>query len=823
MNPNIKVSLRRLVREKQYSIINVGGLAISMAGALLILLFLQFELSYDRYHPEYERTYRLATDAVSSGEREVLAINSFPVAPLMASGFSEITDYTRVFPFSFFFREVVYRYEDRSFFEDGVFAADSTFFDFFHFEFIHGRPDNALTEPFSIVLTRDMAERYFQDEDPLGKMLRVDGSGSFRVTGVIENPPLNSHMQFEGLISMSSLNQLGPLFESALGPGASFDLLAYNFNSRTVWAYVKTTEGFDPDLFIEDHWDTFYENHLSEAESGIDYKSSLLFQPIHTIHLQSDLPYEMAAETGTISMMSLEVAGIFFAIALFLLLIASINYTNLAISRFTRRSKEVGVRKVMGAGKGQLVRQFMTESVITTVLALLLALVLAELVVPSVNNMLNVSITTNIVSNPAAFLILLGMAVFVGLVAGGYPSLYFTSFPPVKVLTHRFVPGRSAMSLKKMLIVIQFVISIFMVIATLVVNAQLRYINQKDLGYDYENVMIVEMQGERQSARAADFRQRLLRQPGVVDATVSNYFPSVTTMQNNININQDQGSGLVALNFAQTGPEFLQFMGMEMAEGRFFDPESHIDLEESIVINEAALRQIGWEEPLSHRIHAHYRMADWTDASRRVIGVVKDFHYAPLGEPIEPMAFFPMEEQGNFMLIRFSGENTPGNIALVRKAWSEFAPDNPFTYRFLEEEIGGFYESQKVLSRFFGSFALLCILISFLGVYGLSAYSAEQRTREIGIRKVLGASLQNVLFMLNKEFSWLLVIAFAIAAPLAWHAMDRWLAGFAHSTDLTVWPFLLAAVVAFLVTFMAVGYHAWRSMRRNPAETLQYE
>ena len=823
MNPNIKVSLRRLVREKQYSIINVGGLAISMAGALLILLFLQFELSYDKYHPEYEQTYRLATDAITSGEREVLAINSFPVAPLLASGFSEITSYTRVFPFSFFFREVVYRYDDRSFFEEGVFAADSTFFDFFHFEFIHGRPDDALAEPFSIVLTRDMAERYFQDEDPLGKMLRVEGSGSFQVTGVIENPPLNSHMQFEGLISMSSLNQLGPLFESALGPGASFDLLANNFNSRTVWAYVKTTEGFDPNIFIEDHWDTFYENHLAEAESGIDYKSSLLFQPIYTIHLQSDLPFEMAAEAGAFSMMSLEVAGIFFAIALFLLLIASINYTNLAISRFTRRSKEVGVRKVMGAGKGQLVRQFMMESVVTTVLALLLSLVMVELVVPSVNNMLNVSISTNVVSNPAVFLILLGMAVFVGLVAGGYPAMYFTSFPPVKVLTHRFVPGRSAMSLKKMLIVIQFVISIFMVIATLVVNAQLRYINQKDLGYNYENVMIVEMQGERQSARAADFRQRLHQQPGVVDAIVSNYFPSVTTMQNNLHIDQDEGGGLITLNFAQMGPEFLKFMGMEMVEGRFFDLESHTDLKESIIINEAALSRIGWEDPLSNRIHAHYRMADWRDASRRVIGVVKDFHYAPLGDPIEPMAFFPMEEEGNFMLIRLSGEDISGSIAAVSGAWSEFAPDNPFTYYFLEDKIGSFYESQKVLGKFFGSFALLCILISFLGVYGLSAYSAEQRTREIGIRKVLGASLKNVLLMLNREFSWLLAIAFVIAAPLAWYAMDRWLDGFAHRTDLTIWPFLLAALVTFLVTFLAVGYHARRSMRRNPAETLQHE
>lgn len=823
MKTDIKIGFRRLMREKQYSVINVAGLAVSMAGALLIILFLQFELSYDRYHDDHHNKYRLATVNTTGGDEVGMAVNSFPIAPLLSSQYPEIKNFTRIFPLSFFFRNMVYRHGDRSFHESGVFAADSTFFDFFHFEFLYGSPRNALHEPFSLVMTKSMAERYFGKADPIGETVLVEGLGGVQVTAVVEDPPVNSHVQFEGLLSMSTLPNMTPLFESAFGPGASWALFENNVVSRVCWVYVHAVEGFDPDAFMNTHWEDFYQEHLAEIETMVQASSRIKFQPLHTIHLQSKLEYEMTSETGAVTMMSPEMVGIFSIIALFLLLVASINYTNLAISRFSKRSKEVGVRKVMGAGKPQLIKQFMAESVLTTIAALIIAMVLVELMLPPVNSLLGAAITTSVVSNPTIVFVLLGMAVFVGLVAGVYPAVYFSSFTPAKVLTQRFTPGRGTMSLKKILIVVQFVISIFMVASTLVINSQLRYINNKDLGYDYDHVMIVEMQDDVNVNRAGILKNMLLQEPVITDATVSNYYPSLYTIQNSLDVETTDGYQMFSLNYAQVSPDFKDFMGMELVAGRFFDWDLRSDPGEAIVVNEAAVRQFGWDDPIGKSIQANYLLSEYSGYDRRVVGVVKDFHYTSLTKPIEPLLIFPMEDRGNFLLVKIPGSDISVALSTVERVWSLFAPNNPLVYYFLDQTIAGLYQSQQVLSTFFGAFALLCIIISFMGVYGLSAYSAEQRTREIGIRKVLGANIKDVIFMLNREFLWLLIMAFAVAASLAWYFMGQWLDGFAHSTRLTIWPFVFSVLVAFLITISAVGFHAWRSMRRNPAETLQYE
>ncbi len=823
MRTDFKIGLRRLIREKQYSLINVVGLAVSMAGALLIILFLQFELSYDRYHEDYQNKYRLATISNTGGDEIGLAVNSFPLAPLMESQFPEIKNSTRIFPLSFFFRNMVYRHGDRSFHESGVFAADSTFFDFFHFEFIYGNIQTALQEPFSIVMTKSMAERYFGHGDPTGVTLQVEGLGGVQVTAVVEDPPVNSHVQFEGLLSMSTLAHMRTLFESAFGPGASWAIFENNFLSRVCWVYLHTVDGFDPAVFMDTHWEGFYQEHLAEMEDMVQSSSSLKFQPLHTIHLQSKMEYEMTSETGAVTMMSPEMVGIFSVIALFLLLVASINYTNLAISRFHKRSKEVGVRKVMGADRHQLIKQFMAESVVTTMAALIIALVLVEIMLPSVNSLLGVAITTSVVSNPQILIFLLGIAVFVGLVAGVYPSVYFSSYSPVSVLTKRFSPGSGAMSLKKILIVVQFIISVFMVASTLVVNSQLRYINSKDLGYDYEHVMIIEMQDDVNVNRAGVLKNMLLQNPLVRDATVSNYFPSLYTIQNSLEIETEDGYQMFSLNYAQVSPDFKGFMEMEIVTGRFFDWDLRTDLGEAIVVNETAVRQFGWDDPIGKSIQANYLLSEYSGYDRRVVGVVRDFHYTSLTKPVEPLLMFPMEDRGNFLLVKVTDSDIPAAVSAIERAWNSFAPNNPLVYYFLDEAISGLYQSQQVLSTFFGAFALLCIIISFMGVYGLSAYAAEQRTREIGVRKVLGARLGDVIFMLNREFLWLLITAFVVATSLAWYFMGQWLDGFAYSTSLTMWPFLFAMFAASFITFLAVGYHAWRSMQRNPAETLQYE
>jgi putative ABC transport system permease protein len=819
---DFKITFRRLAKERLYSLINVGGLAIGMAAALLIILFLLFELSYDRHHKDHDRIYRIATDVTLMGERTILAINSLPVGPLMVDQLPEFTSSLRIFPSNYFFRNLIYRYEDKHFFEGDVFSADSTMFEFFTFKFLEGNPETALNEPFSLVMTESMARRYFDDTPAFGKMIHVDGAGSFKVTAVVEDPSANTHFQFSGLMSLCTMRQLDDLLASAFGPGATWPMLENNHGSRMAWVYLKAVEGFDPQGFLENRWDDFNRTHIS-VDGFLD-ENYPIFQAIADIHLKSKLPYEMESETGAVHMMSPELIRVFFAIAIFLLVIAAINYTNIAISRFNRRSKEVGVKKVLGAQRIHLIRQFFLESVFTTIAALLLALLLVEICLPMVNQLLGVSLSLNFFQNPGLLLVLFGVALFVGLIAGGYPAIYFSSFLPIQVLKQRFQAGNKTITLKKALIVIQFTISVFMIIATLVVGRQLQFINNKDLGFDQEQVVVVELQDEHSRTSAGVLRDQLLQSPHILDASVSNYFPSILTMFNSLGVEGEAGLAHLSANIAQVNPDFLDFMGMTMAEGRFFSWDHQSDFYDAVVINESAKRYFGWEDAIGKTITSGYIWPDGTSCeNRRVIGVVSDFHFASLTKPIEPMVWYPMRNAGTYLNVRIAGESFSDGLEAIQKAWSGFRPNNPLEYHFLDQVIAGMYESQRVLGVFFAAFAWLCIIIAFLGLYGLSAYSVEQRTREIGIRKVLGAGFADVLMILGREFAWLILIGVVIASVLAHQLMTRWLAGFAYHTQLTAAPFVIAVLASFGIAFLAVVYHARKASKMDPTTSLKYE
>lgn len=820
---DLKIIFRRLVKEKLYSVINVGGLALGMAAALLIFLFLMFELSFDRYHKDAGQIYRIGSDVNISGEASKFAINSMAIGPLLVNQLPEFSSFVRIFPAHYFFRNLIYRYKDKHFSENGIVGVDSTFFNFFSYRFIEGQPESALTEPFSLVMTESMARRYFEDQPALNKIIEVEGAGPFRVTAVVEDPPLNTHIYFSAFFSLASMPQLNHLLEASFGPGASWPDFENTFGRRIGWVYVKTTPGFDPQAFIENHWYPFYEAHIGNITSHFDEKP--IFQPLTDIHLKSKLGYEMVSETGIGTMMSPEIIHIFFVIALFLLVIASINYTNVAISRFSRRGKEVGVKKVLGAGKGPLIRHFFAESVITTLLALMLALLLVELSIPFVNDLLGVKLSVNVAENPSLLLLMAGVAIFSGLIAGGYPALYFSSFSPLKVLGYRFNPGRKTLSLKKALIVLQFVISVFMIIATLVVNRQLNYINNKDLGYNHDRVLIVEMKDGFSRSRVESFRDQLIRHPSIEGAAISNYFPSILTMNNSLTVENESGPLNVTSNMVQLSPEYFDFMQMELSEGRFFNRDNQTDFSDAVIINEAAKRFFGWENALGQNLDS--RGFQWPDgtslANRKVIGVVKDFHYSSLNKPIDPMVIYPMRNQGSYLNVRFVSGQVEKGLEAVKKEWNAFRPNYPLESYFLGQVIDSMYQSQRVLGIFFAALAWLCIIIAFLGLYGLSAFSIEQRTREIGIRKVLGASFGSILRMLSTEFFWLIVVAVILAGTAAFLLMTRWLDGFAYHTRLSILPFVVSIGAAFLVAFLAIVFHAWKASRLNPAISLKYE
>ncbi len=819
---HFKIAFRRLVKEHKYTLLNIIGLALGMAAALLIMLYLMFELSYDKYHQDHEKIYRIGADATISGERTKIAINSVGIGPMMVDQLPDFQNYMRIFPANYFFRNLVYRYDDKSFYEEGVFATDSTFFDFFTFEFIYGQAHNALNEPFSIVMTRSMCERYFDDENPIGKMIEVEGAGSFMVTAVIEDPPLNSHFQFDGLFSMATMYHLDHLLADGFMAGVTWPMLETNHGSRIVWVYLKTTLDFAPEEFTEKKWFDFYHNHIGHHEIYEDNR--LIFQPMADIHLKSKLSYEMTSETGAVTMMSPEMIRIFFLVAVFLLLLASINYTNISISQFNRRSKEVGVKKVLGATRKNLIVQFLAEAIITTIGSLIVALLLVEVFTPMVNNLLGVSLSLNVIENPKLLLIFASIAVFVGIIAGGYPAVYFSSFKPLKVLRHRFQSGKHTLTLKKSLIVLQFVISVFMIIATVVVARQMQYINNKDLGYDRDHMVILELKDDFSRNSAETLKNELIKSPHVRNAALSNYVPSIMTVFSSLDIENQNGHQSLSANIVQVSPEYMELMDLKLAEGRFFNREYRTDNTDVVVINQAAQRHFGWEEAIGKSMVSGIKWPDGTPAGQRtVVGVLEDFHYSSLTRPIEPMVLFPMRNRANYINVKIGSEDFSSAIGAIEKTWNEYRPNYPLQYFLLDTLVDGMYQSQSVLTVFFAAFAWLCIVIAFLGLYGLSAYSLEQKTREIGIRKVLGADFIHILTMLGREFIWLIIIALILACALAFYFMEKWLSSFAHHTQLDSLPFIAGIVIAIGTAFLAVFFHARRASKLNPVNSLKYE
>ncbi|MFW5778198.1 MAG: ABC transporter permease [Bacteroidota bacterium] len=820
ISKDFRIVFRRLIKERKYSFLNIIGLSIGMAAAMAIFLYLRFENSYDKYHPDHENIYRIGTEMIISGEKSSVALNSLPMAPLLVDQMPEFTSFLRIFAVNHFFRNMIYEYEDKQFYEGGVFAADSSFFDFFHFDFIYGEKENALTEPFSFVMTQSMAVRYFGDINPVGKIISLKGAGNFKVTAVVNDAPLNSHMLFSGLLSMSTMPRLNHLLSANLMHGVTWEIMSQSFGSRFIWAYVKTTDNFNPEEFLDTKWYDFYESHIGNLDFFDDIQ--LIFQPIADIHLKSKLAYEMTSSTGSVTMMSPITMVIFFTIAIFLLVLASINYANISISRFNQRSKEIGVKKVLGATSGNLIRQFFTESILFASISFVLALLMVELATPFINDLMGVALARNYFGQPEILFIFLGVMLFVGVLSGMYPAFYFSSFSPLKVLQHRM--RGEQLIIKKALIILQFTVSVFMITATIIVVQQLKFINNKDLGFRSNNIVVIELRDDTSRQKAEVLQNELLKIPEVSSTIVSNFLPSIVNIFNSMDVENEQGVSMHSAHVVQVPDDFSDFMGVEMSEGRFFDSQNQSDYTDAIIINEAAKKEFGMVNPIGKTISNEYQFPDGTTSTnRKVIGVVKDFHYTSLHKPIEPMVFYPMSKTGNYLMVRISEQYRQASMAKIEQTWNTFQDDYPIDAYYLQDVIKSMYSSQRILSIFFGIFAAICIIIAFIGIYGLSAYSVEQRTREIGIRKVLGGNLWNIFLIIGKEFLVLLIISSVLATALSFYFMADWLSGFAYHTNLGIFPFLTGIFVAFFTAFLAVFIQARIASSADPVQSLKYE
>ena len=799
---NLKIALRALQRRPGPAIINLLGLAVGLAACLLIALWVNQELSYDDFHPEAKRIHRVVLD-VRLQDREITGpITAAPLARTIIDDIPEVETATRFGDDD----NEIFRIDDRTFTGHTVLDADSLFFEIFGgFEFLHGDRATALNPTDAIVLTASTAERLFGTTNAVGNTLER-GNSTQRVTGVIADVPETSHMHFDAVAS----DELSPEQAS-------------RWVSNNWYTYAKLKPGAPPAAF-ETKVDAFVQEYVAPqiqqflgmpfnqlVEQGARY--NYFTQPLTSIHLHSDYPYELEAN-GSIANVY-----IFSAIALFILLIACVNFMNLATARASERATEVGIRKALGAHRSQLARQFLGEATLTTGLATVLSLGVALLALPAFNDLAGTSIGVGQVLQPSILLGGVGLVVVVGLVAGSYPAVVLSQFQPATVLKSddRHSTSGHGKRLRQGLVVLQFAISIVFIIGTLVVQDQFSYIQDKRLGIEKEQVITIDRAWTMED-RQAGFADRLSKTAGIAQAaTADGIFRG--GMSNTVFVPDDAPtSESHSLNYLSVGFTFVETMGIEVATGRTFSPERPAD-SSAVLINQAAADALGWDDPTGHRLREPG--GDEGDIYD-VIGIVDNFHYASMRQQVQPLVLRP-DDINSTLYVRTEPGATAAALDAVRQSWSEAAPEEPFQYTFLDQTYADLHRDTQRTGQLFSIFAALAIVIACLGLYGLATYTAQRRTKEIGIRKALGATGAQIVGLLSKEFLQLVGIAFVLALPVAYVAMDRWLQDFAYRTDLGLWLFALAGVLATVIAFLTVSYQALRAAQTNPANTLHGE
>ena len=792
----LKIALRNIRRHPGFSFINITGLAIGMACCILIVLFVRDELSYDSCHAKADQIYRVIKKTETQGEMTTSISTPPPLGPALIHDFPEIVNYVRFIKPSR--EEILIGYKEKKFYETRFFFADQTVFDIFSFPLIKGNPETALQESYSVLITEEMADKYFGEENPLGRVLNFNNKDDYQITGVLKNIPHNSHFRFDFLASFATLNHY-------------FILPLDDWGSCAFSTYLQIPEKYSA-VEMEKKFAGFLRSHVGEDH----FLKDLHLQPLTSIHLHSHFKDEIEANGD------MAYVYIYSAIALLILLIASINFINLSTARYLNRAREVGMRKVLGANRSQVIRQYLGESVFLTFIALPVSLVLVELFLPVFNSLVRKELTVGYIHNFPFALAIVGVTFFVGAVSGIYPALFLSAFQPTRIFRGVVQSGPSRSRLRSILVLAQFSISILLIACTLIINNQLNYIRNKKLGFDKEHVLVLPLKERSILYMYQSIRNELLQNPNVIKVAIASDAPGQTGVNRNPFLPEgfDKADRILIHNI-RVDFDFIETMGIEIAEGRGFSSEFATDASQAFILNEAAVRKIGWESPLGKQL-------EWFPGGDRykkgvVIGVVKDFHFMSLHREIEPLILHIWPRSYSNILIRIRPGDIRGTLAYVQKIWNRLAPNFPFVYSFLDEDFDRLYKSEERLGRIFIYFSLLSIFIASLGLIGLASYSAEQRTKEIGIRKILGASVSNIVLLLSREFTRWALLANIIAWPLAYAIMRSWLQNFAYRAGIGLGTFLLTAILTFLIAMVSVGYQSLRAALADPVKSLRYE
>jgi putative ABC transport system permease protein len=799
------IAFRNLTKHKTFSFINITGVAVGLACFLLIALYVRDELSYDRYNTNADRIYRVSRTFLSSEGTVSLKLAQLapPFGPLIKQDFPEAEQVVRTID-----NGGLIRYGEHSYNEEDIFAAEGNLFKVFDFKLLSGNPDQALVNPFSIMFSRPMAEKYFGSENPIGKTVRFNNQFDLTITGVFEPLPVQSHFHPKFLLAFSTFND-----NRVYGAEG----LRSNWSNNSFNTYVLLKPGrdggpADPQR-MEAAFPAFQDKHVPAEEGNKPSKWSVLnLQKLTDIHLRSHTDSEIEP-TGDISYIYL-----FSAIGLFILLIACINYMNLATARSAGRAKEVGMRKVVGALRNQLIGQFLSESLMLVVFALGIAIFLVLLCLPALNDFTKKQLAFQQLLDPIFLAILIGITLLTGLVAGSYPAFFLTSFRPLGVLKGQIASTMRSGKMRQTLVVTQFAIAIVLMISTAIVYNQMKYIQDYRLGYAKDQVLLMPDVGDS-TTNYETLKQQLVQTGSVRDIGRSSRIPS-SRLLDSWDASAPKGDTMAPVKINLRGLrvdyDFISAYQIPMAAGRNFSRAYSTDTS-MVILNETAVRQLGWTP--EQAIGKPFR---YGRANGQIIGVTKDFHFESLHQEMAALAMVMSIENFNWISIPLQG-NIPAAVQRVETVWKRFFPERPFDYQFLYARFDRLYTRERTQQTLFSIFAGIAILISCLGLFGLSMFMAEQRTKEIGIRKVLGASEASLVAMFSKDFMKLVLVALVIASPIAWYAMHTWLADFAYRTDIHWWVFVLAGGLTVLIALLTVSFQSIKAALTNPIKSLRSE
>lgn len=803
----LKIALRNLWKNKGFSAINIIGLSIGLASFILISLYVIDELSYDRYNEKADRIYRINSDIRFGGNNLVLAVTSDPMGPTLKKDYPQVEEFVR-----FYQRGPILLKKNNQFInEQQVIAADSNLFNVFTLPAVVGDTKTALDNPHSVVISASTAQKYFGTTEAVGKVLQSDENKQYQVTAVIKDIPQNSHFHFDCIFSMKDVQY-------------SFG----NFLSNNFQTYILLKKGVHYKDFEKNFKQVLEKYLVPQARQLMNIHSMDDFEkagnhlnyslmPLTEIHLKSD----RTAELGTNS--NIQYVYIFSVVALFILLLACINFMNLSTARSANRAREVGIRKVLGSDKRSLIRQFMVESMVMAFFSLLIAILLVWIALPFFNTISGKSMQIFNLFGWEELILLFLLPVIVGILAGSYPAFYLSSFQPIQVLKGKLTTGFKRSGLRNALVVFQFATSIILIVGTIIVYDQLNYIRTTKLGFQKDQVLVIS--NTHSLGNQADvFKNELTQLPGVKSASLSSFLPIPSSRSDNTFSREsvlDVNNG-INMQTWRVDYDYLRTLGMQLVMGRNFSPQFGTD-STAVLINETTAKLLGYTNPIGHKLYTDYDISDQKNVKEfTIIGVIKNFHYESLRQTIGPLCMV-LSKSDDHICLQITAENVQPLLQKIEAKWKAVLPGMPFSYEFMDDAFDHMYRAEQRIGKVAVSFALLAIIIACLGLFGLITYAAEQRTKEMGIRKVLGASISSLVTLLSKDLLIMVLIASFIAFPIAWYAMHQWLLDFAYRIQISWWVFLGAGLAAICIALLTISYQAFRSARANPIKSLRIE